>query len=99
MAKKNAKQVHAVSAMEDVRRAQDALMEVNHSLQAAISACRALVHDARMIKDPVLSKAARKLHATVKAMKDGPNVAVWAPLKEIEQTANAVYSANESSDA
>ncbi len=87
----NLKGQYAVAAMEDQRSAKEALMEVNQYLQVAITACRALSYDARAIKDVELKKSARRLLRLVQAMKDGPNVAVWAELSLIEKATREAY--------
>jgi len=88
---RNLKGQYAVAAMEDHRRAKEALMEVDQYLQVAITACRAISYDAHVIKDAELKKSARRLLRLVQEMKDGPNVAVWAELSFIEKAAREDY--------
>ncbi len=95
MPRKDTKKQSAGDAIEDVRKAMDALIEVNNNLQTASTACRALVHDTRLMKDPALSKSARRLLSIVNAMKSGPNIALWEPLQALESGAQAAYSASD----
>jgi len=83
---------HAVAAMQDSRRAIEALMAVNESLIAAGTICRALVHDGRMLQDPVFAAAARRVLRTVEQMKDGPNTALWQDLTKLEPIAQAAFT-------
>jgi hypothetical protein len=87
----NPKERYAVAAMEDQRHAKEALMEVDQYLQVAITACRAISYDVRVIKDVELRKSARRLLRLVQTMKDGPNVAVWAELSFIEKAVREDY--------
>ena len=77
--------------MEDVRLAKESLMAVDQALTTAATACRALVNDARLTKDPALKASSRKLLRLVTGMRRGPNVAVWEPLTAIDDRAIAVY--------
>jgi len=86
---KTTRAVHAVAAIEDHRAATTALMEVNRQLTSAVTACRAIAHDARNINDPQVKAAARRLLRIVDGMKAGPNVAVWDELATIEKGARA----------
>ncbi|MDR3613767.1 MAG: hypothetical protein P4L53_09370 [Candidatus Obscuribacterales bacterium] len=88
---KNLKARSAVAAMEDRRRAQDVLMEVDKYLQVALTACRAIAYDVRAIDNVELRKSARRLLRLVQTMKDGPNFAVWAELSFIENAAQKEY--------
>jgi len=86
---------HAGAAVEDSRRAIEALMAVNESLIAAASVCRALVTDARMLQNPAFSAHTRRLLRVVEKMKDGPNVALWQDLKELEPIAQAAFTSED----
>jgi|GEM_PF-2029023 len=86
---------HAVAAMQDSRRAVEALMAVNESLIAAGTVCRALVQDGRMLKDPVFTASARRVLRVVQAMTDGPNTALWTDLNKLEPIAQAAYTSED----
>lgn len=94
MSSKKVQAVHATDAMGDHRAAQEALTAVNNGLKQALVACRALMHDARFLKDPAFRKSVRRLHSIVSRMDSGPNVEVWTHLQAIATGANAIYHAN-----
>ncbi len=98
MARKNRKKEGWIAAMVDGRRVLETMMAVNENLEAASTACRALVHDASVVKDPAFAKSMRKLLAMVDAMKAGPNIAVWDHIYPIENTASAGYKAEEEAE-
>jgi hypothetical protein len=93
MSRKNSKREAWIDALGDGRRATEAMMQVNSSLEEAATACRALVHDAARAKDPAFTKSMRKLLSLVNRMKAGPNVGVWQHLHPIETTAGAAVEA------
>ena len=98
MARKNRKKEGWVDAMIDGRQVTEAMMAVDQNLQKASVACRALVHDAGVVKDPAFAKSMRKLLAMIDRMKAGPNVAVWDHIYPIENTASAGYKAEEEAE-
>jgi hypothetical protein len=94
MSQKKTQVLHATNAMGDHRAAQEALMQVNRSLEEALVACRALKHDARYLTDPTFKNSVRRLHSVVSRMAKGPNTEVWTHLQTIIDGANAIYRAN-----
>lgn len=82
---------HSGAAIDDSRRAVEALMAVDQSLIAAASICRALVHDGRAMQNKQFSASARRVLRLVEGMKDGPNIELWKDLMPLEALAQAAY--------
>ncbi len=82
---------HSGAAIEDCRRAIEALMAVDQSLIAAASICRALVQDGRALQSKPFSASARRVLRLVEGMKDGPNTKLWEDLYKLEALARAAY--------
>ena len=79
-------------AAVDRRAVEEAMMAVNQALEQAAMAARALVADARPLKDKELSASARRLERIIAGMKSGPNLKVWTDLRALEQAINAKFS-------
>lgn len=97
--RKSTIQAHLGGVMEEHRASETGMMEINRSIESAITGARALLLCAQRANDKTMLAAARRNLRRVEAFKRSISVPeLWSDLAEIQSTARALYSQAEAAE-